>query len=521
MIFRRGRELGMANLRLSPSANLLRTSRLFALPPALPRTKAVQESPTSTGPYPTHATIETTPSSLARGDWGLKRSLPRDPRSRRRKGDKTYGTSTPMVRIGDIDSIDNVTDFESAADYAINLRKYQDLHLPLSRRTHYGYQMTGQLGVPQQSVFDPAVDNTRDDNLTEAQGRWKFRGPTLSAQTQGEFDEYLKGTVRNQKGAFLDFLRERWQHIKRSRNLGNGHDIHKNQSFNTDSLSASEAETSTTPSSVGQSGKSSSRGEGLSDQSQKDASSGNGSDAEFEQYLKELRQDDGHLLALVQYFFDIPNNTAIDPSLRLEQLQQPSATHGSAGLSYLKTSAHMSNHPTQGPRRDPRPIQARILKPAVRDNEKAILGIGGFIAEDARRGMFKSDEIKAVRTLDMDEPGGAKVWVHLRKNYMSPNGRMIIEPERATDSTLRAQGIEPPKTLGDALKAAEAEARDAERRAQAGRNFDEAEEENLGGLGPGNAQSDGADDSTTTAQPAQNSDASLDFLELISTNPRR
>ena len=426
-----------------------------------------------------------------------------------------------MVRIGDIDSIDNVTDFESAADYAINLRKYQDLHLPLSRRTHYGYQMTGQLGVPHQSVFDSAVDNTRDDNLTPVQGRWKFRGPTLSAQMQGEFDEYLNGTVRKRKVAFLDFVRERWQHMRRARSLGSGHDVDENQSSNTDSPSDANGETSFNPSSVAQSGERSSRAEGFSDQSKEDVSSANGSDADFEQYLKELRQDEDHLLALVQYFFDIPTNKAIDPSMKLEQLQRPFATHGSAGLSYLKSSAHMSNHPIQGPRTESKPIQARVLKPAVRDNEKATLGIGGFIAEDARRGMFKSDEIKGIRTLDMDEPGGTKVWVHLRKNYMSPNGRMIIEPERATDSTLRAQGIEPPKTLGDALKVAEAEARDAERRAQAGRDLDGAEEEKLGGSGPGNAQSDKAEDSIKTAQPAQSSDAALDFLDLISSNSRR
>lgn len=198
----------MANLRLSPSANLLRNSRLFALPPVIARPKAERESPTATTPYPTHTAIETTPSSLSKGDWGLKRPLPRDPRTRRRKGGKIYGTSTPIIRIGDIDSIDHITDFESAADHAINLQKFQDMNMPLTRRTEYGYQPAGQLGLSHRSVFDPSADNTDADNLSPSEGRWKFKGPLISMQKEGEFQEYLEKTVKDRKRAFIRFLQK-------------------------------------------------------------------------------------------------------------------------------------------------------------------------------------------------------------------------------------------------------------------------------------------------------------------------
>ena len=84
---------------LSPTANLLRNSRLFSLPNPLPRpvvgetvgagiTKA---SDSATLPYPTHQAIVTTRSSLARGDWGLKRNLPARAR--------VLQSSDPVLRI--------------------------------------------------------------------------------------------------------------------------------------------------------------------------------------------------------------------------------------------------------------------------------------------------------------------------------------------------------------------------------------------------------------------------------------
>lgn len=64
----------------APTAQLLRSSRLFSLPPPLPRPKqedrrgtGVETSDTAITPYPTYQIITTPGSSRSRGDWGLKR----------------------------------------------------------------------------------------------------------------------------------------------------------------------------------------------------------------------------------------------------------------------------------------------------------------------------------------------------------------------------------------------------------------------------------------------------------------
>ena len=473
--------LTMANLRLSPSANLLRNSRLFALPPAIARPKAERESPTATTLYPTHAAIETTPSSLSRGDWGLKRSLPRDPRTRRRKGGKMYGTSTPIIRIGDIDSIDHITDFESAADHAINLQKFQDMNLPLTRRTVYGYLPEGQLGLPHKSVFDPSVDHTDADSLSPSEGRWKFKGPRIAMQKEGEFQEYLEKSVKDRKRAFVRFLRKRFEARKSVHVATEATEVSAQDAF---------------------------------DGKKPDAGASN---AEFEHYLRELRQDEDQLSSLIEYFFDLPTNSAIDPSAKLEYLQQPPKTHLSAGLSYLKSAAHITNDPVRGPQLESKPVQARVLSPAIRDNERAMLGVGGFAVEDGRRARFKSEEIKGIRTLDTDTPGGTKLWVHPRKVFMGHNGQIEMEPERASTKTLRAHGIEPPKTLAEVQEAAEADARDAERRIQAGRrHLNEEGNEELSSLVPSSAQSDVA----TETRGSGSKDAAKDLLDLMSLHAR-
>src|SRR5947207_4919817 len=107
--------------RVSPAANLLRKSRLFALPPSLsppvqpPTSSQVSESDTATLPYPIRAAIETPRSSLARGDWGLKRPLP--------SKSTTTSSSSPVVRVNYLDTFEHITDFESAADHTVTLEK--------------------------------------------------------------------------------------------------------------------------------------------------------------------------------------------------------------------------------------------------------------------------------------------------------------------------------------------------------------------------------------------------------------
>merc|ERR1711939_1164094 len=143
----------MTAARLSPAASLLRNSKLFALPPSLslpltePSSEPLAFSDTATTPYPLQAALETPTSSLNRGDWGLKRSLPVK---------TTTSSGTPTIRIQrGIDTPEHVADFESAADHVITLRKFQELNLrvtlPAPKDKKYNERT---------SAFSPEIDHT-------------------------------------------------------------------------------------------------------------------------------------------------------------------------------------------------------------------------------------------------------------------------------------------------------------------------------------------------------------------------
>lgn len=193
----------MSLRRISPASNLLRTSRLFSVPHTLPKPTSESAATTSYGsttatlPYPVHAAIETSESALSRGDWGLKRPLPLK---------STTRTSTPHIYIENIDSIDHITDFGSAADHTRTLEKWHETNLSISRSGQNEKQAL-------QSVFESHYDNT----ATGDQERWRFRGPWLGGQTNGEFAEYLTSTIRKRRPQFRQYLKNIFMQQKKAR----------------------------------------------------------------------------------------------------------------------------------------------------------------------------------------------------------------------------------------------------------------------------------------------------------------
>src|ERR1700710_2293162 len=119
----------MASRSVSPGGALLRASRVFSIPPPLPRTPsdlsstAVFSSDTATLPHPIHLSVITPQSSLARGDWGFKRPLPLR---------STTKTSTPVIRIESIDTYEQVTEFGSAADHSLTIKKWEEMGVPIT-----------------------------------------------------------------------------------------------------------------------------------------------------------------------------------------------------------------------------------------------------------------------------------------------------------------------------------------------------------------------------------------------------
>jgi hypothetical protein len=178
--------MALSRQSLSPTANLLRNSRLFSLPNPLPRPPVSESfgagitkaSDTATLPYPTHHAITTTQSSLARGDWGLKRPLP--------SRSHLVQTSDPVLRVTQLDTIEHVTDFDSAADHVRTRQKWEEMGVPMIK------------GLAQ--MKDQDLTN-RDTPLA---GAFEVRDDTTSYDTEMGLDEaglYLKALKKSMPGA--------------------------------------------------------------------------------------------------------------------------------------------------------------------------------------------------------------------------------------------------------------------------------------------------------------------------------
>lgn len=384
----------MSLKRLSPTANLLRTSRLFSLPPPLPRpssdltASANYESDTATLPYPTHAAIETTQSSLGRGDWGLKRPLPLK---------STTKTSTPTIHIDNVDSIDHITDFSSAADHVLTLRKWQEIGTPLSMAEERPKKASAQREHYPCSVFESGVDNTYHDDSDSNKQRWKYRGPWLAGKTEGEFRQYVEKDIKRRRLDFKRFLRERLAEgkaIARRREATEGGEDFEGS----DSIAVSEED--------------------------------------VEVYGRRLRNEEHKLHKLVEEYLDLPRDRG--SATTSYDKKGPPTTHPSAGLSYLRTGSHTYNHPLLGPQEEPAPVQARVIRPqttaANTKYDRALIGVGGVVAEDDRQ-TFTRDST-GITGYNPDIPGGAKVYIRVpTKASVDSRGRIDIFTRRPRDKT--------------------------------------------------------------------------------------
>ena len=412
---------GMATKRLSPTANLLRNSRLFSLPPPLPRPNqdrtatAVKISDTATLPYPTHAAIETPQSSLSRGDWGLKRSLPLQ---------STISTSTPVIRVDAVDSIHHITEFRSSADHVLTLRKWQEMGIPISMpdppRRLVASNMPSLFTDHPKSVFEADVDNTEvnEQNTSKEQLRWKYKGPWLAGESGGDFEDYINKKIKRRKSEFRQFLRERLlekEVIARKREaMDNGEELE--------------------PSTV------------------------KISDHQFESYVKSLREGYTELNKYVHQFLDLPPSPSdprsvspspSDPGSGLTSLaslyaeQGHPMTHPSAGLSYNRTTSYIQNHPILGPQKFRSPVLGRVVQPQNigLQRSKAKVGVGGIVAEDSESPFFKlvttdPKYVPGLERLDPSIPGGAKVWVQPKQAIISSQGKIKLHYERAEKGTV-------------------------------------------------------------------------------------
>lgn len=424
---------------VSPGGALLRTSRLFSVPAPLPNAAAEVSAAThvnsnsATQAFPTHQIITTPNSSRKEGDWGLKRPLPLK---------TTLKTSTPMLRVKQVDSIENVTDFLSAADHGQSLRKWQGLNMPITVPV-----TNDSMRIPGKSVFEETFDFTAIENGQQGEAedrRWKFRGPWLAGMTDGDFKKYLLKRVRNRRGEFRQFLKERLAADMSER-------------------AASEAQEAGEPAPAA-------------------VDPATVTDAQLTEFLRDLRNDRPKLYTMTGRFLDL---APVQPPKEHWQVGRPTdlkavnpyaqegppATHPSAGLSYLRTASYVENHSLYGPQKSHAPVKARIVAPRSQaaGGRGAKLGVGGFITDtpagDTAFNMRNLSQraremIPGIDSLDPTIEGGSKVYVEPLNAKVNSQGRVtlkvgqvraeaeLVAKEMAGEEVIFEQEPEKPSRLG-------------------------------------------------------------------------
>ncbi|KAL2204844.1 hypothetical protein CC79DRAFT_921247 [Sarocladium strictum] len=392
---------------VSPGGQLLRSSRLFSVPKAIPEPPTTSQviglhkSLTATKAFPTHQAFTTPKASRETGDWGFKRPFPLK---------STNNTSTPLIRVRQVDTIENVTDFASASDLTLTLEKFQEMRVaPLLPKS---IDRSGNPVLHRSGVFEEDMDVTHLKPGEGTEKKWKFQGPWLARLDEGSFEEYLKKKVRPRRTEFRQTLKERMVQAK-------------NHTLTTRALE--QGQTAPEPIAL----------ESVTEE-------------EFTEYLRLLRHDRPSLYALVAEFLDLaPLMKPVGAVQTLLQdfpaknspfgLTGAPRAHPSAGMGYLRTNSFLENHPVYGPQANRTPVQSRIVSPRE-GTEPAKLGVGGMIADVpygnnqfnarlAQRGGRKV--LDGISHLDTTTHGGAKAWVEPQGVTADPSGSMVLQIQDA------------------------------------------------------------------------------------------
>ncbi|KAJ6780927.1 hypothetical protein PWT90_06835 [Aphanocladium album] len=399
----------MGGRAVSPGGALLRSSRMFSMPKPLPESHtglqhvSDRSSKSMTKSLPQMQSVTTPLSSRQNGDWGFKRSFPLK---------TTLNTSTPVIRLKNIDAMENVTDFESAADHTLSLEKFQDLRIAMSipkKRAEMGSTLRDTPG--NKSVFEERFDATDGDRANHL--RWKYDGPWLARMTEGEFMRYLDKQVRPQRSQFRALLRKGLAEEITARQ--NSYAMEK----------GIDAPPAVTAADI--------------------------TDGQFTEYLRALRNDRAVLYAIVSKFLDLAplgQPVGVVQSLFPPLAESPwgkagpPTTHPSAGISYLRTSSFLENHPVYGPQARRTPTLARLVSPRSM-NTPPRLGVAGFVADppagdnefnnrnNKGKGAGSRIASNGIANLDTTTFGGAKTYVEPVTASVDPSGRVILELKEA------------------------------------------------------------------------------------------
>lgn len=427
--------MATASRKLSPGGALLRASRMFSLPQAIPpppgdyQAATSYNSETATQAYPTLQTVTAPENFRQRGDWGFKRNFPMR---------STARTSTPYLRVKQVDSIEHVTDFASAADHTLSLEKWQEMNVAISL-PHFipesGTFSISSMDMRPESVFESKYDFTAIDSVKKSnagQMRWKYEGPWLASLTEGEFQKYIRKSVRPRKAEFLQFVREKLA-----------------ARLNRDAKDRATAE-----------------GGDEAAEGVKEVQPENITQRQLNDFLRELRQDRQALFDTVGKFLDLapieqphqmdqiadlaPYQSRTLDSENPYALHGPPITHPSAGLSYLRTSAFVDNHPVYGPLKYHPPVKGRVFvssSDAMSLGKSGTLGLGGFIVGSKQ--ITADYRSNSTRTYDPSVQGGQKTWAHVFSAQVNSQGRVLLHAEEVQDKTTAESKLVQEEMIGE------------------------------------------------------------------------
>ncbi|KAG4432167.1 hypothetical protein IFR05_012359 [Cadophora sp. M221] len=282
------------------------------------------------------------------------------------------------------------------------------------------------------SVFEDDLDSITEpegDSLGREDTRWKFKGPWLAGQTEGDFNAFLTSEVRKRKMEFQKYLKTACAKALtvEARQAAKG--------VEDGEIAPAVEESQIT-------------------------------EEQFTGFVRGLRNTRAELYRLIRDFLDLPpapGNSAIFIEAVVEsgdinKVEQtylpistspyaatgPPKTHPSAGLAYSLTNAHTYNHPVWGPQKNPPPVSSRVVMPkgASTGQFGAALGVGGFVTDlpvghdsfnlgSSRLNRSRAREIPGTLHVDPTKVGGSKMWVHPAKARVDPKGRVILTVDAA------------------------------------------------------------------------------------------
>jgi hypothetical protein len=487
----------MTSARLSPAANLLRNSKLFALPPAVPLPPAkptvdvVFKSDTATTLHPTTAAIYTDSGSLVQGDWGLKRPLPKKP---------FHKTTTPVIRLrSDIDTQEHIADFDSAADHVLTLQKWQNYPVMM---TNGQPRSSRSQSLSNTSVFHPTFDNTtakpatlkplnpasftsgnwNDADRQEFLGKSSEDAETASASSQGNsslseiLKQFKRDTAADAEASGRPavepttrsppvreaFKRWRYDGPWIAGMTNNDFELFMRR-LDGDKIGAFREHLKKRIMARKQRDHAEAVGQARAAQQEPpQAPSLDITSEEVDSLLRVLREKNEDFAAEIGTFLDLPDSFAFgradrswtrpaDQQTAASQHHQklgPPRTHPSAGFSYLRSDRFASISPKYGPQLPQYPLPARHLKQlpyAVRavegGDQKNQWGVGGFIVNIGQTG--GRGDFNTWRTSE----GGPKTSATISNAFVASDGSIQLRANLMNHLRLNAGNV--PTHAGD------------------------------------------------------------------------